>query len=138
MSHSVPDPKTVPVTHATARSAMARNGVGDGAPIVDTNALAIADRTRRVVSIMSNRGQVEATGDMPDAAEVIATAICFATRCGRRLAVLPRATRSQLDQLCEAGDPAAQVVRDWIECKLPESIAAALAQPDDAADTGRA
>lgn len=137
MSHSVPDPKTVPVNHSTARSARARNGVGDGAPIVDTNPLAIADRTRRIVSIMSNRGQVEAAGDMPDAAEVIATAIRFATRCGRRLAVLPRPTRSQLDQLCEAGDPAAQVVRDWIECKLPEPIAAALAQPDDAADTGR-
>lgn len=133
MSSLVPDPKTEPA----ARTVGSRNTVSGPAPIVDTDALAAAERTRRIVSIMSNRGQAAAAADIPDAAEVIATAIRFATRRGRSLGALPRATRLQLIQLCEAGDPAAQVVRDWIECRLPESIAEALAQADREAAAGR-
>ncbi|MCD2178233.1 hypothetical protein LQK83_10350 [Rhizobium sp. C1] len=132
MSSLVPDPKTEPA----ARTVGSRNTVSGPAPIVDTDALAAAERTRRIVSIMSNRGQADAA-DIPDAAEVIATAIRFATRRGRSLGALPRATRLQLIQLCEGGDPAAQVVRDWIECRLPESIAEALAQADREAAAGR-
>ncbi len=137
MSSLVPDPKTEPTTQPAARSVGSRKGVNGPAPIIDTNALAAAERTRRIVSIMSNRGRCETSGDIPDAAEVIATAIRFATRRGRSLGALPRATRLQLIQLCEAGDPAAQVVRDWIECKLPEPIAEALAQADRQAAAGR-
>ena len=133
MSSLVPDPKTEPA----ARSVGPRNGVSGAAPIVDTDALAAAERTRRIVTIMSNRGRRETSADIPDAAEVIATAIRFATRRGRSLGALPQAIRLQLIQLCEAGDPAAQVVRAWIECKLPEPIAAALAQADGEAAAGR-
>ncbi len=138
MSNLVPDPKTAePTIQPAARSVASRDCVSGPAPIVDTHALAAAERTRRIVDIMSNRGRCETNGDIPDAAEVIATAIRFVSRRGRMLAALPKATRSQLDQLCEAGDPAAQVVRAWIECKLPKPIAAALAQADGEAAAGR-
>lgn len=84
---------------------------------------ATADRTRRIVAIMSRREQ-GGDGDQttPDAAEVIATVIRFATRRGRSLAALPALTRSQLLRHCGAGDPAALVVRDWLECRLPARI----------------
>lgn len=88
-----------------------------------------AKRTRRIVSIMSHRGQGAGTDDpSPDSAEVIAAVIRFATRRGRRLSALPTSIRMQLDRLCDLGDPAALVVRDWIECKLPKPIANALAE----------
>lgn len=138
MSKLVPDPKAAePTKQPAARSVGSRNTVSGAAPIIDTHALAAAERTRRIVSIMSHRGRGDAAGDMPDAAEVIAAAIRFVSRRGRSLGALPRATRSQLIQLCEAGDPAAQVVRGWIECKLPEPIAEALAQADGEAAAGR-
>lgn len=138
MSKLVPDPKAAePTKQPAARSVGSRNGVRVPAPIVDTHALAAAERTRRIVDIMSNRGRCETNGDIPDAAEVIATTIRFATRRGRSLGALPQAIRSQLIQLCEEGHPAAQVVRDWIECKLPEPIAEALAQADREAAAGR-
>jgi hypothetical protein len=99
----------------------------------------VAERTRRIVSIMSHRGQGAAIEDTsPDPAVVIAAAIRFATRRGRSLSALPASIRMQLHRLCDAGDPAALVVRDWIECKLPDAIADALAETDDDATNGRA
>lgn len=87
---------------------------------------------------MTHRGQgVGADDPLPDPAEVIAAAIRFATRRGRRLSSLPSIVRAQFDRLCDAGDPAALVVRDWIECKLPEAIADALAETGDDATKGR-
>ncbi len=87
---------------------------------------------------MTHRGQgAGADGPSPDSAEVIAAVIRFATRRGRRLSALPPSNRMQLDRFCEAGDPAALVVRDWIECKLPEAIADALARTDGDATKGR-
>ncbi len=97
-----------------------------------------AERTRQIVSIMSHRGQgarVENTS--PDPAVVIAAAIRFATRRGRSLSALPTSIRMQLDRLCDVGDPAALVVRDWIECKLPKPIAEALAETRDDTRKGR-
>jgi hypothetical protein len=44
----------------------------------------------------------------------------------------------QLDRLCDVGDPAALLVRDWIECKLPDAIADALAETGDDTRKGRA
>lgn len=139
MSNLVPDPKTAePTKQPAARSVGSRNTVSGPAPTVDTHPLATTERTRRIVAIMSNRGRCETSGDIRDAAaEVIATAIRFATRRGRSLGALPQAIRLQLIQLCEEGHPAAQVVRDWLECKLPEPIAAALAQADGEAAAGR-
>lgn len=92
----------------------------------------VAERTRRIVSIMTHRGQGTGADDPPpDSAEVIAAVIRFATRRGRRLSALPTSIRMQLDRLCEAGDAAALVVRDWMECKLPKPIAEALAETGD-------
>ncbi len=97
-----------------------------------------AERTRRIVSIMSHRGQGAGADDPPpDSAEVIAAVIRFATRRGRRLSALPASIRMRLDRLCGVGDPAALVVRDWVECKLPEAIADALAETGDDATKGR-
>lgn len=87
---------------------------------------------------MTHRGQGTGADDPPpDSAEVIAAVIRFATRRGRRLSALPTSIRMQLDRLCEAGDAAALVVRDWIECKLPKPIADALAKTGDDATTVR-
>ena len=98
----------------------------------------MVERTRRIVSIMSHRGQRAGADDSsPDPAEVIAAVIRFATRRGRRLSALPASIRVQLDRLCAAGDPAALLVRDWIECKLPDAIADALAETGDEATKGR-
>jgi hypothetical protein len=98
----------------------------------------VAERTRQIVAIMSRRGEVaEIENTSPDPAVVIAAAIRFATRRGRRLTALPRSIRMQLHRLCDGGDPAALVVRDWIECKLPKSIADALAETGDEAAKGR-
>ena len=98
----------------------------------------MAERTRRIVSIMSHRGQRAAVENTsPDPAVVIAAVIRFATRRGRRLSVLPAFIRVQLDRLCDAGDPAAHVVRDWIECKRPKPIADALAKTDNDVTEGR-
>ncbi len=88
---------------------------------------------------MLHRGQGAGADDPSlDPAEVIAAVIRFATRRGRRLSVLPASIRVQLDRLCDAGDPAALVVRDWIECKLPKPIAEALAETGDDTRKGRA
>ena len=88
---------------------------------------------------MSHRGQGAGADDpSPDSADVIAAVIRFATRRGRRLSVHPTAIRMQLDRLCDVGDPAALVVRDWIECKLPKPIAEALAETRDDTRKGRA
>lgn len=98
----------------------------------------VAERTRQIVAIMSRRGEVaEIENTSPDPAVLIAAAIRFATRRGRRLTALPRSIRMQLHRLCDGGDPAALVVRDWIECKLPKSIADALAETGDEATKGR-
>lgn len=87
---------------------------------------------------MTHRGQETGADDPPpDSAEVIAAVIRFATRRGRRLSALPTSIRMQLDRLCEAGDAAALVVRDWIECKLPMPIADALAETGDDVTTVR-
>lgn len=87
---------------------------------------------------MSHRGQVSGIEDpSPDPAEVIAAVIRFATRRGRRLSALSTSIRMQLDRLCDAGDPAALVVRDWIECKLPKPIADALAKTANDVTEGR-
>jgi len=110
-----------------------------GAPQPPSNTAAkVADRTRRIVSIMSHRGQLSGIEDQsPDPAEVIAAVIRFATRRGRRLSALPASIRIELDRLCDAGDPAALVVRDWIECRLPQPIADALAEAGGDATKGR-
>lgn len=111
--------------------------VGDPQPPSNTPA-ATADRTRRIVSIMSHRGQLSGIEDQsPDPAEVIAAVIRFATRRGRRLSALPTSIRVELDSLCDAGDPAVLVVRDWLECKLPQPISEALAEAGDVATKGR-
>lgn len=87
---------------------------------------------------MSHRGQGAGADDpSPDSAEVIVTVIRFATRRDRRPSALPTSIRMQLDRLCDVGDPAALVVRDWIECKLPKPIADALAETDGDATEGR-
>ena len=97
-----------------------------------------ADRTRRIVSIMSHRGHAAGADDpSPDPAVVIAAVIRFATRRGRRLSAVPASIRMQLHRLCDAGDPAALVVRDWIECKLPKPIADALAETANDVTEGR-
>lgn len=113
--------------------------VGNPSDAVAAPPSAIADRSRRIVAIMSNRGR-GGDGDhtTPDAAEVIATVIRFATRRGRSLAALPALTRSQLLRLCEAGDPAALVVRDWLECRFPARIEAALECDREDGKQGRA
>lgn len=111
--------------------------VGDPQPPSNTPA-ATAEQTRRIVSIMSRRGQGARIEDqLPDPAEVIAAAMRFAARCGRRLSALPASIRMELDRLCDAGDPAALVVRDWLECKLPQPISEALAEAGDVATKGR-
>lgn len=105
--------------------------VGDPQPPSNTPA-SVVERTRRIVSIMSRRGQKAGDEEQsPDPAEVIAAVIRFATRRGRRLSALPASIRIELDRLCETGDAAALVVRDWIECKMPEAIADALAETGD-------
>ncbi len=122
---------------APAPSPQPGKHVVDLAQSPSSSPAALAERTRRIVSIMSSRGQgVGADDPSPDSAEVIAAVIRFATRRGRRLSALPTSIRMQLDRLCDAGDPAALVVRDWIECKLPKSIADALAETGDEATKG--
>jgi len=51
---------------------------------------------------------------LPDAATTIGIALHWSRRRGRRLSALPELLRKQLEQLCEAGDPAARLVRDWL------------------------
>lgn len=94
-----------------------------------------AERTRTIVQIMSNKGRAGTSHDpLPDAADVIAVVMRWVARRGRRLDALPRHTRLQLDRLCDAGDPAALLVCDWIACRLPGPIAEALARADQNAD----
>ena len=122
-----PAPSPQPTTH-----------VVDLAQTPSSSPSAKAERTRRIVSIMSCRGQVAGVENTsPDPAVVIAAAIRFATRRGRRLTALPRSIRMQLHSLCDGGDPAALLVRDWIECKLPDAIADALAETGEEATKGR-
>lgn len=56
---------------------------------------------------------------LPDPAMVVACALRWTTRRGRRLSSLPKLIRLQLDMLCDAGDPTALMVRDWIEGMSP-------------------
>jgi hypothetical protein len=51
---------------------------------------------------------------LPDAATTIGIAMHWSRRRGRRLSALPELIRSQLELLCEAGDPAARLVRNWL------------------------
>jgi hypothetical protein len=51
---------------------------------------------------------------LPDAATTIGIALHWSRRRGRRLSALPDLIRRQLEQLCEAGDPAARLVRNWL------------------------
>lgn len=123
-----PAPSPQPATHV----------VGLAQQSTSSSPAALAERTRRIVSIMSHRGQGAAIEDTsPDPAVVIAAVIRFATRRGRRLTALPRSIRTQLDRLCDGRDPAALLVRDWIECKLPDAIADALAETDNDVTEGR-
>ena len=123
---SQPHPKHATQQHAL-RPIAPLEPVGNPSDAAPAPSSATADRTRRIVAIMSRREQDgDADQTTPDAAEVIATVIRFATRRGPSLAALPASTRSQLRRLCEDGDPAALVVRDWLECRLPARIAAAL------------
>lgn len=133
-----PHPKDATQQHAlpSISSLEPESNPSDAVP---ASSSATADRTRRIVAIMSRREQGgDADQTTPDAAEVIATVIRFATRCGRSLAALPALTRSQLLRLCGAGDPAALVVRDWLECRLPARIEAALEGHRKAEKQGRA
>jgi len=56
---------------------------------------------------------------LPDAATTIGLALHWSRRRGRRLSALPELIRNQLEQLCEAGDPAARLVRDWLVAHGP-------------------
>jgi hypothetical protein len=71
---------------------------------------------------------------LPDTATTIALALHWVRRRGRRLSALPELIRSQLEQLSEAGDPAARLVRDWLAgCGL----AVVSLNPDDQATADR-
>jgi hypothetical protein len=136
----LPQPHRKHVTQQHAlRSIAPLEPVSNPSDAAPASSSAAAERTRRMVAIMSNRAR-GGDGDqtMPDAAEVIATVIRFATRRGRSLAALPASTRRQLFQLCEAGDPATLVVRDWLECRLPVRIEAALECHRENGKQGRA
>ncbi len=65
MSNLVPDPKTEPTMLPAARPVGSRNTVSGPAPIVDTHALAAVERTRRIVAIMSNRGDARQVATFP-------------------------------------------------------------------------
>jgi hypothetical protein len=52
---------------------------------------------------------------LPDPAVVIRVAIGFARRKGVALQSVPRPIRQQLEKLCAADDPAAGMVRDWLD-----------------------
>ena len=60
--------------------------------------------------------------DLPDAAWVIGTGTRWVARRGRKRASLPKFVADLLDRHCDAGDPAALMFRDWLDCRLPERI----------------
>lgn len=72
---------------------------------------------------------------LPDSAQVIALALRWAQRRGRRLTALPTLIRLQLDALCDAGDPTTHLVRDWLACRGPLDTAIMQA-PDGATNKG--
>jgi hypothetical protein len=88
---------------------------------------AVARRSRAIARIRTHKGHAK-TGDgrLPDPAPVIANAMRWVHRRGRHWTALPAAVRTQMDQLCGAGDPAALLVRDWIMCRHPEDISEVL------------
>jgi hypothetical protein len=88
---------------------------------------AVARRSRAIARIRTHKGHAKTdNGVLPDAAPVIANALRWVHRRGRHWTALPAAIRTQMDQLCGAGDPAAVLVRDWIMCRHPEDISEAL------------
>jgi hypothetical protein len=62
--------------------------------------------------------------DLPDAAWVIGTGMRWVARRGRKRASLPKLVADLLERHCDAGDPAALLFRDWLDCRLPERIRA--------------
>lgn len=60
--------------------------------------------------------------DLPDAAWVIGTGMRWVARRGRKRASLPKLVADLLERHCDAGDPAALMFRDWLDCRLPERI----------------
>ena len=60
---------------------------------------------------------------LPDPAMVVACALRWTTRRGRKLSSLPKLIRAQLGMLCDASDPTAMLVRDWIEGRGPIDLA---------------
>jgi hypothetical protein len=60
--------------------------------------------------------------DLPDAAWVIGTGMRWVARRGRRCASLPKLVADLLERHCDAGDAAALMFRDWLDCRLPERI----------------
>jgi hypothetical protein len=70
-----------------------------------------------------------ALSELPDAAWVIGAGMRWITRRGRKRSSLPTLVGNLLDQHCDAGDPAALLFRDWIDCRLPDS----LRDPDQSA-----
>lgn len=62
--------------------------------------------------------------DLPDAAWVIGTGMRWVARRGRKRASLPKLVADLLERHCDAGDPAALMFRDWLDCRLPERIRA--------------
>ena len=62
--------------------------------------------------------------DLPDAAWVIGTGMRWVARRGRKRASLPKLVADLLERHCDAGDAAALMFRDWLDCRLPERIRA--------------
>lgn len=60
---------------------------------------------------------------LPDPAMVVACALRWTNSRGRRLSSLPKLIRAQLDMLCDAADPTAMLVRDWIMGRGPRDLA---------------
>lgn len=62
--------------------------------------------------------------DLPDAAWVIGTGMRWVARRGRKRASLPKLVADLLERHCDAGDPAALMFREWLDCRFPERIRA--------------
>ena len=94
-------------TGAEPRSVRRQEAIPSDGPEPAAQAIALAMATPA--------GAASAEAQQEFTETVIGTAIRFAKRKGRSLTSLPPQMRKWLLELCEQGDPTAQVVRDWLE-----------------------